>query len=79
MKINKENSMLLDVQYVKANRKNDTPDYLYLIWKDMDTEQKYMQAIKEPPVEIYFEKPEFRDHLYNKNYAKTFDILIEIF
>ena len=70
MQINKENSMLLDVQYVKANRKNETPDYLYLIWKDMDTEEKYMQAIKEPPVEIYFEKPEFRDHLYNKNYAK---------
>ena len=62
--------MLLDVQYVKANRKNNTPDYLYMIWKDMDTGEKYMQSIKEPPVEIYFEKPEFRDHLYNKNYAK---------
>lgn len=70
MKINKENSMLIDIQYVKANKRNQTPDYLYLIWKDMDTNEKYMQAIKEPPVEIYFEKPEFRDHVYNKNYAK---------
>jgi hypothetical protein len=69
MKINKENSMLIDIQYVKSNRKNGTPDYLYLIWKDMDTNEKYMQAIKEPPVEIYFEKPEFRDHVYNKNYT----------
>lgn len=69
MTINKENSMLLDIQYVKANRANNTPDYLYLIWKDMDSGEKYMQAIKEPPVEIYFEKPEFRDHRYNKNYA----------
>ena len=70
MKINKENAMLIDVQYVKANRRNNTPEYLYLIWKDMDTNEKYMQAIKEPPVEIYFEKPEFRDHTYNKNYTE---------
>ena len=70
MTINKENSMLIDIQYVKANRKTGTPDYLYIIWKDMDTGEKYMQAIPEPPVEIYFEKPEFRDHLYNKNYAR---------
>lgn len=69
MKINKESSMLLDVQYVKANRKNGTKDYLYLIWKDMDTDEKYMQAIEEPKMDIYFEKPEFRNHLYNKNYA----------
>ena len=61
--------MLLDVQYVKANRKNGTKDYLYLIWKDMDTDEKYMQAIEEPKMDIYFEKPEFRNHLYNKNYA----------
>lgn len=71
MQINKDNSMLIDIQYVKANRNNNTPDYLYLIWKNMDTGEKYMQAIQEPQVEIYFEKPEFRDHLYNKNYAKT--------
>lgn len=69
MKINKESSMLLDVQYVKANRKNGTKDYLYLIWKDMDTDEKYMQAIEEPKIDIYFEKHEFRNHLYNKNYA----------
>ena len=69
MTINKESSMLLDVQYIKANKRDNTPDYLYLIWKDMDSGEKYMQAIKEPPVEIYFEKAEFRDHMYNKNYA----------
>ena len=75
MKIDKENSMLIDVQYVKTNKKNNTPDCLYIIWKNMDTGEKYMQSILEPPVEIYFEKPEFRDHLYNKNYAplKTLD------
>lgn len=69
MKINKESSMLLDVQYIKANKKDGTKDYLYLIWKDIDTNEKYMQAIEEPKMDIYFEKPEFRNHLYNKNYA----------
>ena len=69
MKINKESSMLLDVQYIKANKKNGTKDYLYLIWKDIDTDEKYMQTIEEPKMDIYFEKPEFRNHLYNKNYA----------
>ena len=71
MKINKESSMLLDVQYIKANKKNGTKDYLYLIWKDIDTDEKYMQAIEEPKIDIYFEKPEFRNHLNNKNYATT--------
>ena len=71
MKINKESSMLLDVQYIKANKKNGTKDYLYFIWKDIDTDEKYMQAIEEPKIDIYFEKPEFRNHLNNKNYATT--------
>ena len=74
MKINKESSMLLDVQYIKANKKNGTKDYLYLIWKDMDSDEKYMQAIEEPKMDIYFEKPEFRNHLNNKNYA-TIDMV----
>jgi len=70
MKIDKENSMLIDVQYVKANKKNNTPDYLYIIWKDLTTGQKYMQAVPEPVMTIYFEKPEFRNHNYNTNYAR---------
>ena len=74
MKINKESSMLLDVQYIKANKKNGTKDYLYFIWKDIDTDEKYMQAIEEPKMDIYFEKPEFRNHLNNKNYA-TIDMV----
>ena len=70
MKINKDSAMLVDVQYVKANKRAGTPDYLYIIWKDLDTGEKYMQPVQEPMMDIYFEKPEYRDHLYNKNYAK---------
>lgn len=64
----KDSCMLVDVQYVKPNRKNKTPDYLYIIWKDLDTMEKHLQVIPEPKMDIYFEKPEFRNHKHNKNY-----------
>lgn len=68
MKINKETAMLLDVQYVRGNRREKIPDYLYVIWKDIITGKKYMNAIPEPKMAIYFEKPEYRNHSYNKTY-----------
>lgn len=67
---NKETSMLLDVQYVKANKKDNMPDYLYIIWRDLKTQEKFMQCVPEPKMDIYFEKPELRTHAYNKNYEK---------
>lgn len=65
---NKENAMLVDVQYVKANKKAGEPDILYMIWKDLDTGEKYVMKKKEPTMNIYFTKPEKRTHDYNKNY-----------
>ena len=70
MKINKDNAMLVDIKYVRPDRFNNLPDYLYIIWKDLDTNEKHLQIVEEPKMEIYFEKPEFRDHAYNKNYAR---------
>lgn len=70
MKINKENCMLLDIQYVRANRNNNTPDYLYFIWKDLLTGEKKLTAVPEPSMDIYFEKPELRNHDHNKNYER---------
>lgn len=64
----KDSCMLVDIQYVKPNRKNNTPDYLYIIWKDLDTMEKHLQVVPEPKMDIYFEKPEFRTFNYNKNY-----------
>ena len=74
MNIKKDSSMLLDIQYVKANKKNNTLDYLYIIWKDLDTNEKHLQIIPEPMMDIYFEKPEVRNHTYNKNYARLEDV-----
>ena len=66
----KENAMLLDIQYAKQNRTEGKPDYLYITWKNLDTMEKHLQIIPEPKMKIYFEKPEYRDHDYNKNYAR---------
>ena len=70
MSPNQESSMLVDVQYVKPSKKSDNKDYLYLIWKDLDTKKKYLQVIPEPQMDIYFEKPELRTHKHNKEYEK---------
>ena len=67
-KLRKDNAMLCDVQYVKANKKEKEPDFLYLIWKDLDTGQKQLNIIPEPKMDIYFEKPEYRNHTYNLSY-----------
>lgn len=70
MQISKEYAMLLDIQYVKANKKENHCDYLYIIWKDLRDGKKHLNIIPEPIMKIYFEKPEFRNHTYNKNYAR---------
>lgn len=70
MKISKEYSMLIDIQYVKASKKDNHCDYLYIIWKDLRDNKKHLNIIPEPVIKIYFEKPEFRNHTYNKNYAR---------
>lgn len=74
MNINKDNAMLIDIQYVKPDRKNKQPDYLYIIWKDLRDGSKHLEAVPEPMMEIYFEKPEFRNHSYNKNYARLEEV-----
>lgn len=70
MDITKDNAMLIDVQYMKANRKEKIPDYLYIIWKDLDTGEKHLKIVEEPKMTIYFEKPEFRDHTNWNNYKE---------
>lgn len=88
MKIPKDRAMLIDIQYVKEDRKNKIPDCLYIIWKDLETDEKHLETIPNPPVHIYFEKPEFRNHTYlkteeskDKLYRKTVkykDIIYEV-
>lgn len=68
MKIPKDNAMLIDIQYQKPDKINGKPDYLYIIWKECDSGKKHLQIIPEPKMDIYFEKDEYRNHHYNRNY-----------
>lgn len=66
MKIPKESAMLLDIQYAREDRKNGIPDCLYIIWKDLETNEKHVDTVMSPPMHVYFEKPEYRNHTYIK-------------
>lgn len=68
-----ENAMLLDIQYVKANYKEKTPETVYIIWRDLDTGKKYVNTIENPEIDLFFEKPEKRDHTYPKSYVYAAD------
>lgn len=64
----KDNAMLWDVLYTPPNRAEGVPDKLMVVWKDLDSGQKYLNVTDNPTMDIYFTKPEFRNHSYNKNY-----------
>lgn len=66
--MNKDNVMLLDIQYVRGDNRTKTPDYLYIIWKDLLTGEKKLTTIPEPAIDIYFEKPELRNHSHHLTY-----------
>ena len=68
--IPKENSMLIDIQYAEPNKRTgENPNgMLYIIWKDLDTGEKHLSITENPVMDIYFTKPEYRDHIYNKNH-----------
>lgn len=68
-----ENAMLIDIQHVKANYKAGTPETVYIIWRDLDTGKKYVNTIENPEIDLYFEKPEKRDHTYPKSYVYAAD------
>lgn len=75
MKINSEHPLLLNMQYVEGNRKAKIPDYMYCLWKDLDTGEKHLECIPEPMMDIYFEKMKFRNH---DNYIRSWARLSEV-
>lgn len=64
-----ENAMLVDIQYVRKNRKTGQEDCLYTIYKDVDTGEKFVYAMESPKIPIYVEKEEYRDHVHCTEYA----------
>lgn len=45
----------------------EDPDILTLIYKDLDTGQKFVYDIKNPEIEIYITKPEFRNYTHMRD------------
>jgi len=72
MNLTKDNGMLIDIQYV--NNKGED-DCIYTIWKNLDTGEKNLSIEKKPSRIIYFEKPECRNHKYNKTYEKLENLI----
>ena len=71
--INPNTAMLLDVQYVRQNRKENIPDTLYTIWKDLETDTKHVIAMEEPKMPIFFEKNECINHKYPVDFREIED------
>jgi hypothetical protein len=63
------NLMLLNTYYDQGTPDNNTPDdVLDIIYKDMDTGKKYVETIRNPKIEIYIVKPEYRTFEYMRNF-----------
>lgn len=76
--INPNTSMLVDIQYVRANKRAGTPDCLYTIYKDLETGKKHVMAMENPSMPIYFEKEEFIDHKYPQDYKEKDKCKMEV-
>lgn len=65
-----KNRMLIDVQYAKKKGRGDDGlnDYIYMIWRDLDTGEKHMSYVESPTIPIYFEKEESRNYVNNRKW-----------
>ena len=67
--LDSSNLMILNTYYNQGTPDNVTPDdVLDIIYKDMDTGKKYVETIRNPKIEIYIVKPEYRTFTYMRNF-----------
>ena len=62
--------MYVNSIYHKPCAATDYEDYLDIIYKDLETGQKYVETKKNPEIIAYLVKPEYRDYNYNKEYME---------
>ena len=61
--------MILKTYYDKGSYDVNTPDdVLDIVYKDMDTGKKYVETIRNPKIEIYIVKPEYRTFTHMRNF-----------
>lgn len=69
-KVNKDDIMLLNVLYHPPRKENDRVDCVDIIYKDISTGEKHLHSIKNPEIELYFAKEEYRDYNYNRAFME---------
>jgi DNA polymerase elongation subunit (family B) len=58
---------------IYQKHKNDEgkyEDFMNIIYRDLDTDEKKLKIIKSPEMDIYFCKEEYRDYDYNKSFIE---------
>ncbi|MEG1870734.1 MAG: DNA polymerase domain-containing protein [Peptostreptococcaceae bacterium] len=65
--INPDDYMFVNAIYNRKNDKNNS-DYLYVIYKNRKTGEKFVKTIKEPTMDYYVTKEEYRDYDYHKDF-----------
>ena len=62
--------MPINFQYIDSGDE----DVIYIAYKDINTGEKYVEAIKSPKIDIYIVKPEYRgiEHIAPKNRMRDF-------
>lgn len=61
---NTKNLLLLNVIYQKPLASTNWIDYVYIVVKDISTNEKRLITIEEPKMIVYFVKPEYRNYDY---------------
>ena len=78
--IDTDDAMLINIIYHKPTRDTDWIDYLDIIYKEISTGEKRLYTIKEPEMEVYIVKDEYRDYTYNKEFIeieKTYPLRVK--
>lgn len=65
-----QNIMLFDIHYHSGNRYKfkDKDDYIDILYKDLDTGEKFVETIVHPVIELWIVKPEFRTFTHVRNF-----------
>lgn len=62
----KDDVMLINVIYNQPSPQNEWNDSIDIIYKDLSDNKKYLETIKNPTMDVYFTKPEYRNYDYPK-------------
>lgn len=74
---NNKNIMPLNIYYNSGGYNNS--DVIDIIFKDMDTNKKYVHTIENPKIEVWITKKEYRNYNYIKNFfekSKCYPLLV---